>query len=323
VARKGRAVCQITPLAICNPAEAVNGVGAEWDPTAYYGTQILVRQHQGQGASWAPGNFGFLDVPGFGNGAGGLANALGTGGSPICFGTNVTTEPGQTNGARAALNTRFDMYENPFFRNADRDPNFPPAENVIKGYDTSGNYCNQPQPSADPNVMGLPRDTDLSSSNRFGNGQWMCAQYWQTVHPFDPAPAGCGSDPAVPTSAITRFDVYRYEIDNNLLVPGSTPYEDAAPQCSSSPPQVPAAGDLSSDRRIVTMAVINCLEYGVTGSITVPAEGYMNGFMTEPVNDSPSDPDRGDIILEVVGSSLQGNGGPAPVRSRDWVELVR
>lgn len=327
VARKGRAVCQITPLAVCNPAEATQGAGAAFNASDYYGKQILVRQHQGAGTQWAPGNFGFLDVPGFGSGAGGLADALGIGGAPICFGANVTTEPGQTNGARNALNTRFDMYENPFFGNADKDPNFPPAENVTKGYDTTApNYCQKPTDAngdpAFPDFAKLPRDTDLSPTNRFGNGVWPCAQYWQTVHPTDAAPAGCGSDPATPTSAITRFEVYRYEIDNGLI-PGDTFGEDGRPQCSTSPPQVPVAGDLSTDRRIVTMAVINCLEHGVAGSITVPAEGYLNGFLTEPVNDIPSDPDRGDIILEVVGSSDNGAGGIAPVRSRDWVEVVR
>lgn len=323
VARKGRAVCQITPLAVCNPAEATGGAGAAFNAADYYGKQILVRQHQGAGTQWAPGNFGFLDVPGFGNGARGLADALGVAGAPICFGTNVTTEPGQTNGARAALNTRFDMYENPFFRNADRDPNFPPAENVTKGYDTTaGNYCQNPGNPPQPDFLGLPRDDNLSSTNRFGNGFWSCALYWQTVHPTDPAPPGCGNDPAVSTNAISRFEVYRYEIDNNLI-PDDTFGEDGIPQCSSSAPPVPTPGDLSTDRRIITMAVINCLEHGVTGSITVPAEGYLNGFLTEPVNDNPSDPNRGDIILEVVGSSDNGAGGIAPVRSRDWVEVVR
>ena len=55
VARKGRAVCQITPLAVCNPAEATGGAGATFNPSAYYGRQILVRAHGGGGTAWAPG----------------------------------------------------------------------------------------------------------------------------------------------------------------------------------------------------------------------------------------------------------------------------
>jgi hypothetical protein len=327
VARKGRAVCQIPPLAVCNPAEAISGAGASFNPAAYFGRQILARAHGGGGTSWAPGNFGFLDVPGYGNGAGGLANALGTAAPNACFKTAVTTEPGQTNGARAALNTRFDMYENPFFKNSKNDPNFPPAQNVTKGYNTAaGNYCNSPQPAdpaTQPNFKKLPRDTDLSEANRFGNGQWMCAAYWQAVHPGVTAPAGCGNSPGSPTSSITRFEVYRYEIDNGLVPSGASGFENGQKSCSSQPPKAPVNNDLSTDRRVITMAVINCLEHNIRGSSTVQPEAFLNGFLTEPVADSPSDPNRGDIVLEVIGSNVQGSGGLTPVRSRDWVELVR
>lgn len=333
VARKGRAVCQVTPLAVCNPAEAIEGVGAPFKASDYYGRQILVRE-TGPNSAWVPGNFGFLSVPGFGEGAQGLANALGIGGAPTCFGEGVETEPGQTNGARNALNTRFDLYENPFAKNKSNDPNFAPAENVIKGYDTTGNtsqFCNNPEvadPALLPDIRKLPRDTDLSETNRFGNGQWLCADYWAAVHPGVTAPTGCGSVTGVPTSSITRFQVYRYEIDNGLIPNGSngtsgTPTETGAPFCSSSTPVSPVAGDLSTDRRIVTMAVLNCLEHNVQGRSDVPAEGYINGFLTEPVNVTPGDPDRGDIVLEVVGSNSSGNGGLAAVRTRDWVEVVR
>ena len=333
VARKGRAVCQVTPLAVCNPAEATEGAGAAFDPADYYGRQILVRE-TGPGSQWAPGNFGFLSVPGFGNGAQGLANALGIGGAPICFGAGVETEPGQTNGARNALNTRFDLYENPFAKSKSDDPNFAPAENVVKGYDTTGNanqFCNNPSvadPATYPQIRKLPRDTDLSEANRFGNGEWLCADYWQAVHPGVTAPTGCGTIAGSPTSSITRFEVYRYEIDNDLIPNGTTgpaasQPERGEPFCSSSAPVSPVAGDLSTDRRIITMAVINCVEYSVQGRSNVPAEAYMNGFLTEPVNTTPGDPEKGDIVLEVVGSSVIGNGGIAAVRTRDWVEVVR
>lgn len=333
VARKGRAVCQVTPLAVCNPAEAAHGAGAAFDPAEYYGRQILARE-MGPNSQWVPGNFGFLSVPGYGNGAQGLANALGISGAPVCFGAGVETEPGQTNGARNALNTRFDLYENPFAKNKRNDPNFAPAENVVKGYDTTGNanqFCNNPtvaNPATYPKIRKLPRDTDLSESNRFGNGQWMCAAYWQAVHPGITPPAGCGTSASVPTSSITRFQVYRDEISRGLIPNGTTGPATSRPErgvpfCSGSAPVSPVGGDLSTDRRIVTMAVINCLEHSVKGRVNVPAEAYLNGFLTEPVNVTPGDPEKGDIVLEVVGSSLTGNGGIAAVRTRDWVEVVR
>jgi Flp pilus assembly protein TadG len=324
VARKGRAVCQITPLAVCNPAEATGGAGAAFNPAAYYGKQIMVRQKSGNNAAWAPGNFGFLDVPGYDNGASGLAAALGSAAPNACFNTAVTTKPGQTNGARNALNTRFDMYENPFFKSEKNNPNFPPAENVTKGYDTTaGNYCNSPTAAttSQPNIQQLGRDTNLTDTNRFGNGNWNCATYWQAVHPGVTAPTGCGTSPGTPTSGITRFQIYRYEIDNNLVPTGggngANAREDGRKQCSNQPATAPVNNDLSTDRRVITMAVINCLEFGIGGKSTVPPEAFLNGFLTEPVT-----PD-GDIVMEVIGSNLQGNGGYTPVRSRDWVELVR
>ena len=327
VATKGRAVCQITPLAICNPNELTEGPGADFNAEEYFGRQILVRAHGGGNQAWAPGNFGFLDVDGFGNGARGLADALGVNGAGVCFNTEVQTEPGQTNGARAAINTRFDMYENPFFRNADDDPDFPPAENVIKGYNTdANNFCRRPRPSNDPDFMGLPRDTDLSDANRFGNGQWNCFDYWDTVHPGGvPRPPGCGNTPGATTSAITRFEVYRYEIDNNLVPDGSVA-ENGQPQCAdpnANPPASPTNGQLHTDRRIIAMAVLNCLEFEVRGNTTLPAEAFINGFITEPVLDAPGNADSGDIVLEVVGSNQAGAGGLVPVVERSWVEVVR
>ncbi len=338
VARKGAAVCQVTALAVCNPLEATNGPGADFPAADYYGRQIVVRQIGNGNQAWAPGNFGFLDVPGFGNGAGGLAAALGAAGSPICFSTEVETEPGQNNGARNALNTRFGMYQNPFFGNADRDPRYPPAENVTKGYNTApGSHCNNPElaTAAQPNIMGLPRDTNLLGATdfgRFGNGAWNCATYWNTVHPADPRPAGCGTVSGTPTSAISRFAVYRYEIDNGYLRANSGPpgppaaaFEQQTPKCNTSanPIRPPVAGDLSTDRRIVTMAVLNCVEHDIRGASSAPVEIFLNGFLTEPVLQEPSNPANGDVVLEVVGSNIAGNGGAAAVRARDWVEIVR
>ena len=336
VAQRGQAICQVTPLAVCNPAEQTN-VGANFDPTEFLGHQILVRQHGGPNTQWAPGNFGFLDVPGFGNGARGLADALGTSGADRCFGTTVETEPGQTNGARNALNTRFDLYENPFFGNSENDPQFPPSDNVRKGYDTrpnggggGGNFCNNPEAidPADPDADGfrsLPRDIDLTETNRFGNGMWMCADYWQAVHPGVTPPAGCGLDASTPTNQITRFEVYRFEADNGLTGPGGNPnlFEDGAPMCSNSSGVTPVPDQLQTDRRIVTMAVLNCLEHNIRGSTDAPVEAFINGFITEPVATTPGASNNGDILLEVVGTSRPGEGGVVPVALREWVELVR
>lgn len=332
VATRGSAICQVTPLFICNPAEAVNGAGATFNIDDWLGHQILVREHGGGNDAWTPGNFGFLNVDSFGNGAQGLANALASvNGAPACFRNTIESKPGQTNGARAALNTRFDMYENPFFGNEEGNPLFGPAENVRKGYDTSN--CNNPTQHTPPEGR-LPRDASFQSfplypDARIGNGVWDCKTYWDLNHgpSAEPYPSGRNGETcsnATDAGNLSRFDVYRHEIDNNLLsdAPAATG-ETGAPVCNAGNVVPPEGGDISRDRRIVTLAVIDCLDDGLNGQFEAEVGIYINGFLTEPVADVPSDPDRGDIVIEIVGTNIPGDASIAKVIARDWVEVVR
>ncbi|NNL89721.1 MAG: hypothetical protein HKP25_11680 [Marinicaulis sp.] len=331
VARRGQAVCQFTPLAICNPEEATT-VGAGFNPEDYYGKQIRIIQH-GSGSSWAPGNFGFLKSPGS-SGAKDQAEEIANGRAGICTSNGADTRPGRATSIDTAFNTRFDMYENPFFKNADNDPAYPPAENVGKGYDTeAGGYCNSPAEDTTGRSAKFPRDNDLIGANRFGNGQWNCLSYWNVAHgpssgASAPPPAGC-TDPAA--SDFWRYDLYRYEIANGLVPqpndaggPPATPtyVEDGDPTCfkETVPPTPTDPDKLRFDRRILTFAVMNCVEHSVNGSETdVPVLAYINGFMTEAVEKPPN----AELYLEVVGSSASGNEGVVPVVLKDWVELVR
>lgn len=315
-ARRGRAICQITPLAICNPEEAGTGnAGAAFNVNDYLGTQILVRAIGNGNQAWAPGNFGFLNSPGFGGGAPGLFESLATASPANCFNATVTTEPGQTNGARNALNTRFGIYQNPQPGGVDGENVFPPAANVYKGFNTQDpNHCSSPAPNAAFRKLG--RDTDLSDSNRFGNGEWDCLDYWSVTHPSDPAPAGCADST---TNSVTRWEVYRYENENGYVSNTTSSTEErGTPVCNGAgnPPVPYDPLNLADDRRVVTMAVLNCLDNGVSGRWTGPAEGFINGFLTEPVVD-------GDMVFEVIGGSAPGAGGPVAVKQRDWVEIVR
>ena len=110
VATRGQAICQITPLFICNPAETASNLNAPFDFNYWKGRQVIVREGpagNGGNAQWFPGNFGFLNVQGFGNGASGLREALASvNGAAACFRGNVETKPGQTEGAREGLNVQ-------------------------------------------------------------------------------------------------------------------------------------------------------------------------------------------------------------------------
>ncbi len=320
-ATKGEAKCNVTPLAICSPDEA------GFNPANYYGKQVAVKA--GGGGSWAPGNWGLLDTPGGSQSANDLADMLaGISGLPTCLNDidGVDTKPGNVSRVRTAFNVRLDMYENPGYKGESGNPNFPPAENVAKGISPDNPSCNKY--SKTPWDTKMPRDTniDVGNDQRFGNGDWDCQYYWTQNHPGDPtlldAPAGCG--PAGSNTA-TRYDTYLHEVTTSNIpnTTGHSPVGDNGnPVCYTGtvPPTPTAPADRINDRRIFTIAVINCNEYGVAGnSSNVPVEYYLSAFMTEAVGDPPND----DLYLEIVGSSASGGSGAVPVRLNKWVELVR
>jgi hypothetical protein len=286
-------VCQRTPLAVCNPAEA-NTIGAPFDIAQWKGKQVLAKA-SGPSSSWVPGDFGLVDIDGL-QGTPAIADALAATEPDVCIRAIVDLKPGQTEGARQAFNTRFDMYENPFFggneRNMDR---YRPARNVTKGLvrDT-GNACNYLTPEPAAASKALPRDSNLTGTERFGNGTWDCLSYWQVMHPGVSEPSGC-TNASTPAS-MTRFQLYRHEIDNPPLPDhsGATPVgERSAPLCSTVTPSD------SPDRRMLVFAVINCIEHGpISGNSAgpIPVEAFVKAFMTEPTGDPPNV----DTYLEIV-----------------------
>jgi hypothetical protein len=235
-----------------------------------------------------PGNFGLLDSP-TGQGARDIAELLASSNpNSVCVGNTVDLKPGQTQGASTGINTRFDMFDNPFFgaAAARNNPNYRPARNVTKGL-VRTNPCTYAAPALPNQAMSLPRDPNLSAANRFGNGAWNCAAYWAINHPGVPAPAGC-TNPA----SISRYAIYRHEIAT--AIPNNAPAgEDGNPRCYSGP-----AAPEQPDRRVVYFAVINCLEQGpIRGNASgVKVKAFAKAFVTEPVGNPPDS----DFYLEVI-----------------------
>lgn len=290
-------VCSTVPLAICNPAEedVASPADPPFDIASWKGRQILMK-YNGSGSGWSPGNFGLVDAY-EGQGTPNIAHNLAATKTSVCISSKIDLRTGQaTNPVRSALNTRFDMYENPGFGgngvgSAKNDPQYRPARNVTKGQivASGGSACSYP--TYDPGEsMALPHDSNVplgSTDPRFGNGAWDCQTYWNVNHPGISAPAGC-TNPAT----ITRYDLYRYEIDNNVI-PNNTATggENGNPSCSSVTP------DDTPDRRILIFAVINCNFNSVGGNTdNVPVKAFVKAFMTEPTGDAPDF----DTYLEVV-----------------------
>jgi hypothetical protein len=109
--------------------------------------------------------------------------------------------------------------------------------------------------------------------DRFGDGNWQRDVYWAVNHPGVTQPANYAT--------MSRYDVYRYEIANNLDVNGN---EQTAPSCYSDVANPPDTHP-DRDRRLVYVAVVNCLENaGALGAgENVPVKAYAKVFLVEPV----------------------------------------
>ena len=197
------AVCNFTPLFMCNPLEGPTDTSLADDhglfamANSYTTRRKIIRFlafSGGNNTTAVPGQFGFLDV---GNGANALGDALAATVPPECYIQNtIQPKPGNMGGPLTdAFNTRFDIYGGSYKNSIST---YPPSINVRKGYvpDTNGNATNKicnaaPGTSTggnkdtNPNnsqVMALPIDSCFSTNTcanfgpynnaNIGNGDW-------------------------------------------------------------------------------------------------------------------------------------------------------
>ena len=126
------------------------------------------------------------------------------------------------------------------------DINYRPSQNVRKGYVGSGgggggNSCRGTPPpigrsGAPPGqATGLPLDrTWPYLGGRMGAGNWDFSTYWQVNHSGDGrSPPTVNGAPASNSNPPSRYDVYRYEIDQGYVADRSPGGESGAPACYS------------------------------------------------------------------------------------------
>ena len=103
VAGQSSAICKEPPMMMCNPS------GATYNINNFVGRGIALKG-TGGGGSWAPGDFGFLDV---GAGASDLAKVMGwsTSNFECADVNNPSTETGGMTSVINEFNTRFDIFE--------------------------------------------------------------------------------------------------------------------------------------------------------------------------------------------------------------------
>ena len=194
------AVCNFTPLFMCNPLEKTNDTSLTDDhglfamANSYTSRRNIIRFLAfggGNNTPAVPGQFGFLDV---GNGANALGNALAATVPPECYIQNtIQPKPGNMGGPLTdAFNTRFDIYGGSYKNSIS---SYPPSVNVRKGYidaskgqgNGNGGACTtSPSTStnnaADGAVMAFPVDSCFSDgscntkgtyqNSNIGNGDW-------------------------------------------------------------------------------------------------------------------------------------------------------
>lgn len=335
------AICKVPPLMLCNPNESSD---SDFTVANYIGKGIRLIANDG-GGIYGPGNFGFLDA-GAGNGAQTLRQLLGASNPPgdCVSGKTVDTETGSIITVRAALNTRFGIYDNGSLNNAcgTDGSGCPPSLNMRKDLLFDGNTnapfsqlgvvtgvggkgfreATNPYPGSsnitaagsnyhdlsDAEIsaiapMGYPEDechafksdgTGACSGGRIGDGNWDRYAYFKSNS------ASYGADITSRTSmntflqatfnttTPTRYQVYKWEMDNSALrlKPETASSGLKSYPRSSSLTNEPAGvtpNATTVDRRVLTVAVINCTAEGVSGHTTgVNVKKFIDMFLVQP-----------------------------------------
>jgi hypothetical protein len=325
VAGFDQVVCDTTPMFVCNPFE-VRGMSydqaaaslqyAVADPAI---RRRLIALRRNENRPYRPGDYGFLDHPMIGSDPDAMVDAVARAYPGMCFRHGIIgIRRGVPGTVSDAFNVRFDIYSGAMtaIRN---DGNYRPAENVRKGFVGRGeNQCtaqpanNWPIGSPPNQATGLPLDRrwpDMDGG--MGNGDWDFETYWQVNHggAGRPLPTIEGS-PVNNDNLVSRYRIYRYELEQGYVGDRSPGGETGAPACYG-------GGVLTAapDRRVLQAAIVNCLSSSLdeqSSAIRVVAFGKF--FMTLPIPRSSSD-----MYVETVGLVTAGDG----TRNFEMVQLYR
>lgn len=327
VAGMDQVVCGTAPVFICNPQEGeTTSIYEAMETKEFRRKQMKFKTPNNTGDPYGRGSFGWLDPFGGNSGASVLADAVAIDITPACFSQSkgVIVRTGNIASMRHGMNTRFDIYSGPF-KQMKSDPRYAPAQNVVKGWASvkANKTCTEAPSTL---ALGLPRDscieTDSCDENRIGDGNWDFSLYMAVNHPGLTRIEIAGityrrgyDGKFSPSEPPSRYDLYRWEIDNDS-VPGAETYgasavtaEEGLPQCHTSGPSTSV-----EDRRIITAAVLNCGEIETNSpngmfhrKDPLPVETFVKVFLTEPMGDG-----QDNIVYgEIVGPVVKGKDGEA------------
>jgi Flp pilus assembly protein TadG len=326
--------CNVAPLFTCNPYEGTSTsiFDAGKDPS--FRRRLMTIKEKSE--QYFPGNYGYLQ-PANGGGADEVRQNLALDRPKGCYKlAGVELRTGNIASTAEAVNTRFDMYEG-VMASTKSDPAYRPARNIRKGY--MGPSCTKnpafdptKPPTVAPNTtapsIGFPRDscfyTDsctfggVTMAGRVGGGDWDFDSYWTINFPGIGKPNGWSN-----VNRPSRYEVYRYEIDNNLVNTasrGPADQETGAPQCYTG-----GAVTLTDtpDRRTFHGAILDCRalddQYDISGNSAppLPVTAYAKFFLAEPM-------DKNDATIWVELVDVVEPGTPAAKDIlRETVQLYR
>lgn len=304
-----QSICETVPIFMCNPFETTDPLTSKTIQQAFASGDTYSREFRilKAGNQPGPGNFGLLD-----NSLTSLRDAIAMGTAGTCYNRNaITTKTGVTLGqVNAGLNTRFAIYSNSLNK-YDNDWSYRPSMNVRKGSKSTGAACNKYSPVTDNSALPLPPGANYAngkSDKISANSFWDA--YWQANHkkPYtSPVPAKTNPTGATTVPA-SRYDVYRYEIQHDLVGDQSLnpTKEVGTPLCYKG--TTPALTD-DPDRRLLNMAIVDCIANTdkINGHVQIRPDGYASVFVNTPVQKDDNSKDDEDtsasekpISLEIV-----------------------
>ncbi len=354
------AVCDVTPMFVCNPYEPVSNTSFT-DATdlldhianpAKKKRLFNMKQTGGNSAQYFPGNFGWLVPEGGDNnsGASALENAVARVGQKGCYvSSGVELRTGAITSVRDGFNVRFDMYS-ANMNGKRNDPDYRPGLNNRKGYgnDKSGNgkgsACNPEDANRDTSTKRsyLYKDACFYTNScasiaplnnsRIGDGSWDKQKYWNLSHNLA---ATTALPAAIAGANVSRFDVYNYELldltnrvnnDSNGTGGSNQDGELGGAICYNGPTGSVTA---TPDRRTFHAAILNCralnasAEYGpIRGGSgnKLPTAAFGKFFLTEPIVKDNASTADGDVWAELVDIDVIGSADGV---ARDIVQLYR
>lgn len=346
VAGYNRVTCSYPVFMMCNPQE-------EGPSSSYVGVPgevIELKAKGGNNSTWAPGNFGLIDPPGIPNaGSGDVADWIAKAGTGDCRGIEISQNTGSSTGpVEEGLNVRFDMFTGKFNNTKDKGrDNIPPAPNVTKAkyldkkkFEPIDPADGLPMPThpcfGDPNTCeGLTATNSPRFAPVLPDSQWDA--YWAINHPdlnfyalklssnFDLDGDGVNGDPIDldGDGNVSRWEMYNYEniageIPDNTSGGGGDSIETA--ENGNHKNYNGNIAGVTPERRIVSVAVVNCIDQDVHGGNSNSGKflqpvAMARLFLVQAVEKGTDHA----IFVEMLGKSGLGDTSPM----RDIIQLYR